>query len=71
MEAEAANVRAAVAARGNTITVLTDEERAGWVEATEPVHTDWIRQMQERNIDGAKLIADVRALIAQHERTAT
>lgn len=70
-DTEAANVRAAVAARGNTITVLTDEERAQWVEATEPVHTDWIRQMQERNIDGARLVADVRALIAQHERTAT
>jgi len=67
-DTEAVNVRATVAARGNTITVLGPEERAEWMAATAPVHAAWIEQMRARNIDGAAMIAEARALIAKHER---
>lgn len=71
-DTEAKNVSAMVRARsGNTISVISEEEKAKWVKATEPVHTTWIEQMKGRNIDGAALIAEARALIAKHERAAS
>jgi TRAP-type transport system periplasmic protein len=53
---------------GNTISSITAEEKAKWVTATEPVHGAWIAQMKEKNIDGAKLIAAAKELIAKHDK---
>ncbi|MGL4636951.1 MAG: TRAP transporter substrate-binding protein [Beijerinckiaceae bacterium] len=66
-DAEAVTVRDMVAKRGNTITVLADDEKARWIKATEPVHTAWIEQQKAKNIDGAKLIEAARALIKKHD----
>lgn len=65
---EAKTVRDMVAKRGNTISILTEDEKARWVKATEPVNAAWIEQMKARNIDGGKLIETARALVAKHDK---
>jgi TRAP-type C4-dicarboxylate transport system substrate-binding protein len=67
---EAKTVSALVRNRGNTITTISPDEKAKWIKATEPVHTAWIEQMKGKNIDGAALIAEARALVAKYEKTA-
>ncbi len=69
-DTEAVRVRDIVAKRGNTITVLADDEKARWIKATEPVYGAWIEQMKAKNIDGAKMIEAARALIAKHDKAA-
>jgi TRAP-type C4-dicarboxylate transport system substrate-binding protein len=71
-DTEAKNVSAAVRARsGNTISEISEDEKAKWIKATEPVHAAWIEQMKGRNIDGAALIAEAKALIAKYEKAAS
>jgi TRAP-type transport system periplasmic protein len=67
---EAVRVRDMVAKRGNTITVLADDEKARWIKATEPVYGAWIEQMKAKNIDGVKLIEAAKTLIAKHDKAA-
>ncbi len=69
-DAEAVTVRDVVAKRGNTITVLADDEKARWIKATEPVYGAWIEQVKAKNIDGAKLIEAARSLIAKYDKMA-
>jgi TRAP-type transport system periplasmic protein len=69
-DTEAVRVRDIVAKRGNTITVLADDEKARWIKATEPVYGAWIEQMKAKNIDGAKLVEVARALIAKYDKAA-
>jgi TRAP-type transport system periplasmic protein len=69
-DTEAVRVRDIVAKRGNTITVLADDEKARWIKATEPVYGAWIEQMKAKNIDGAKMIEAARALIAKYDKAA-
>ncbi len=65
---EAVAVSAMVRARaGNTISSITEEEKAKWVAATLPVHAAWIEQVKAKGLDGAKLIADAKALVAKYE----
>ena len=42
------------------------EEKARWQEATAPVIAAWITGMRERNIDGAALVEEARALVARY-----
>lgn len=67
---EAKTISGVVRSRGNTITVISEEEKARWIKATEPVHAAWIEQMKAKNIDGAALIAEVKSLVAKYEKTA-
>ncbi len=69
-DTEAVRIRDMVEKRGNTITVLADDEKARWIKATEPVYGAWFEQMKARNIDGPKLVEAARALVAKHNRTA-
>jgi len=65
---EATAVSAMVRARsGNTISAITEEEKQRWIKATEPVHAAWIEQVKARGLDGAKMIADARRLVAKYE----
>jgi hypothetical protein len=52
--------------RGDPITVLTVEEVAHWRKSTEPVIAAWQKQMKEHKLDGGKLVAAVRALVAKY-----
>jgi TRAP-type transport system periplasmic protein len=67
---EAVRIRDLVVKRGNTITVLADDEKARWIKATEPVYGAWIEQAKAKNLDGPKLIEAARALVAKYNKAA-
>jgi TRAP-type C4-dicarboxylate transport system substrate-binding protein len=54
--------------RGNTISSISEEEKARWIKATEPVHAAWIEQVKAKGLDGGKLIAAARALVAKYDK---
>jgi TRAP-type transport system periplasmic protein len=63
---EANAVAGAARDRGEAITVLTADEAAHWRRATEPVVAAWQKEMKGRRIDGGKLVAAVRELVAKY-----
>ncbi len=54
--------------RGNTITSISEAEKAKWIKATEPVAAAWIEQVKAKGLDGAQLIAAAKALVAKHDK---
>jgi TRAP-type C4-dicarboxylate transport system substrate-binding protein len=50
---------------GNNIVALDAAETKRWQTAAMAVEADWIKEVQGKNIDGAKLVAEARALIAR------
>ncbi|MGH6816755.1 MAG: TRAP transporter substrate-binding protein [Hyphomicrobiaceae bacterium] len=56
-----------VKARGNVITTISEEEKARWKKATEPVIETWLKTMKDKGLDGAKQLETARALLAKHE----
>jgi TRAP-type transport system periplasmic protein len=69
-DTEAVRVSDMVKQRGNTITILAEDEKAKWIKACEPVTAAWIEQMKGRNLDGAKMIERAKALIAKYDKSA-
>jgi hypothetical protein len=63
---EAAAVAALAREHGDLIVVLSAEEAAPWRKATEPVIAAWLKEAKGRKIDGGKLIASARALVAKY-----
>ena len=57
--------------RGNTVYVVPATELSMWQKAAEPVLLDWVRDMAKRGADGDALLADARALIARHAKSAS
>jgi TRAP-type C4-dicarboxylate transport system substrate-binding protein len=53
-----------VKARRNTITTITEDEKAKWMRTTDPVVDSWSKQVT----DGAKLLEAARALLAKYEK---
>lgn len=53
---------------GNKIVTLDAAETARWKAAAAVVEADWIKEVQGKNIDGAKLVSEARALIAKHSK---
>ncbi|MCY1549724.1 hypothetical protein D9M68_859100 [compost metagenome] len=53
---------------GNKITELEAAEVQRWKRTAGTVESEWIKDMQAKNIDGAKLVSDARALIAKHAK---
>ncbi len=51
---------------GNAITILDEAEVTRWKEASQPVVDGWISDMNEKDIDGAALIEQAKALIKKH-----
>lgn len=51
---------------GNTITTLDEAEVARWKAASEPVIARWVDEMDGMGVDGAALIDQAKALIAEH-----
>lgn len=51
---------------GNSIVQLNEAEVARWKAAANPVIERWIAELDDKGIDGAKLIEQARALIAKH-----
>jgi TRAP-type C4-dicarboxylate transport system substrate-binding protein len=54
--------------RGNTLTTISEEEKAKWIKATAPVAEGWIKQVKDKNLDGAKLIEQAKALVAKYDK---
>ncbi len=63
---EARAVAEAARDRGEAMTLLTADEVAHWRKTTEPVIAAWQKQMKERRLDGGKLVAAVRQLVAKY-----
>ncbi|WP_300648541.1 TRAP transporter substrate-binding protein [Hydrogenophaga sp.] len=51
---------------GNSIVKLDAAETKRWQTAAMAVEADWVKEVQGKNIDGAKLVSEARALIARH-----
>jgi TRAP-type transport system periplasmic protein len=67
-DTEGARIREMVQKRGNTISAISEDEKAKWIKACEPVHAAWIEQVKAKGLDGTKLIEAARALIAKHSK---
>jgi TRAP-type C4-dicarboxylate transport system substrate-binding protein len=65
-DVQAAAVVDMVSGRGDPITTLLPEAVARWRKATEPVVEAWLKDMKEHKVDGAKLLANARALLAKY-----
>jgi len=53
---------------GNNIVALDVAETQRWRRTAATVETDWVNEMKGKNIDGAKLVSEARALIAKHSK---
>ena len=54
--------------RGNTISAISEEEKAKWIKATAPVIDGWIKQVKDKGLDGAKMVEEARALVAKYDK---
>jgi TRAP-type C4-dicarboxylate transport system substrate-binding protein len=63
---QAAAVANMVVERGDLIVTLLPEAVAHWRKAAEPVLDAWRKENKEQKIDGAKLLAAARALLAKY-----
>ncbi|WP_182119965.1 TRAP transporter substrate-binding protein [Acidovorax sp. FHTAMBA] len=52
----------------NNIVALDQAETQRWRRTAASVETDWINEVKGKGIDGAKLAAEARALIAKHSK---
>ena len=60
--------RAIAEKAGNNIVALDAAETQRWRRTAATVETDWINEMKGKNIDGAKLVSEARALIAKNQK---
>jgi TRAP-type transport system periplasmic protein len=67
-DTEAVRIRDQVVKRGNTVSTISEEEKARWIKATAPVEEAWIAQMKAKGIDAKPLVSAARALIAKHDK---
>ena len=52
----------------NNIVALDVAETQRWRRTASSVETDWVNEMKGKNIDGAKLVSEARALIAKYTK---
>jgi TRAP-type C4-dicarboxylate transport system substrate-binding protein len=57
-----------VKGRGNSITTISEDEKAKWIKTTEPVIDAWIKQVKDKGLDGGKLLEQARALVAKYDK---
>ena len=60
--------RAIAEKAGNSIVALDVAETQRWRRTAGTVETDWVNEMKGKNIDGAKLASEARALIAKYSK---
>ena len=53
---------------GNKVVTLDAAETARWKAAAAAVEADWVKEVQGKGIDGAKLVSEARALIAKQAK---
>ncbi|GAB4391571.1 MAG: TRAP transporter substrate-binding protein [Kiloniellaceae bacterium] len=54
---------------GNKLIMLDEAEVARWKEAAAPLAEQWIAEMNAKGYDGAAMVADAKALIAEYAGT--
>ncbi|MFZ7089965.1 TRAP transporter substrate-binding protein [Primorskyibacter sp. 2E233] len=52
---------------GNNIVTVSEEDAAKWEEMARPVYDAWIEDVKGKGIDGAALIEEARALMAEYK----
>lgn len=67
-DSEAITVSELAKKRGNTISTISQDEKARWMKACEPIAGAWLEQMKAKGIDGAPLLAAAKALVAKHDK---
>jgi TRAP-type transport system periplasmic protein len=65
-DVQAAAVTDMVSQRGDPIVTLLPEAVAHWRKTTDPVVEAWVKDMKEHKVDGGKLLANARALLAKY-----
>lgn len=58
-----------VKSKGGEINSISEDEKARWIKATEPVIEGWVKQVKDKGLDGNKLLEQARALIAKYDKT--
>ncbi|MCB4366027.1 TRAP transporter substrate-binding protein [Hydrogenophaga taeniospiralis] len=53
---------------GNKISELELAEVQRWRRTASTVESDWVKDMQSKNIDGSKLVSEAKALISKYEK---
>jgi TRAP-type C4-dicarboxylate transport system substrate-binding protein len=53
---------------GNKLVEMDLAETQRWRRTAAAVESDWVKDMQAKNIDGAKLVSSARSLIAKHSK---
>lgn len=53
--------------QGNEIYMIPEEDVPAWQEALEPLHEQWIADMNDRGLDGEEMIERARELVDQFE----
>ena len=65
-DVQAAAVAESVAERADPVITLQPEAVARWRKTTDSAVESWLKDMKERKVDGAKLIAGIRTLLAKY-----
>ncbi|WP_370322426.1 TRAP transporter substrate-binding protein [Oricola sp.] len=66
MAAYDAPIRKIAEDRGNNIMVLTPDQVQEWRDASAPTIDAWVKEMDEKGLDGTGLIEEAKALIAKY-----
>ncbi|WP_372658471.1 TRAP transporter substrate-binding protein [Hydrogenophaga sp.] len=66
IEAQDPVVRAATLARGNTVHVMGKAETEEFKRLTNPIVDEWVKEMNDKGFDGAKLLAGGRELVERY-----
>jgi hypothetical protein len=54
--------------RGNTVSSVSEDEKARWIKATQPLIDSWVAQVKDKGLDGNKLIEQAKALVAKYDK---
>jgi len=52
---------------GHEVITIPPEEEARWRKASQPVYDAWVKEMNAKGLDGAKLLSEAERLIAKHK----
>ena len=58
----------AMVAKGSQVYVLPAAEVDQWMKTVEPVTTEWIADMEKRNLPAKAMMSDAKALLAKHKK---
>jgi TRAP-type C4-dicarboxylate transport system substrate-binding protein len=54
--------------KGNTVIHLTPDEMELWRVASEPIHKQWVKEMEDKGLPGQKVLDTTKRLIKEYSR---